>query len=100
MHGNDVHVTFAQNQVVSFGAPRQIQGVQIPALIKNLCVRRIDIFGLCIPQDASSEADHPAADILDGEHDAVEKAIVESLFFIEDCDIRFQDEFIGKALFP
>ena len=35
MHGNHIHVAFADDQIFSVSTPRNVQPVHVPALIKN-----------------------------------------------------------------
>ena len=97
VHGDDIHVALAENQVVFFAPPGQIQGIQIAPFVEYLCVRGIDILGLAVSQDTSSESDHPASDILDREHDAVPESVMNSLLFIEQSYIRLQNQIIRKS---
>ena len=95
VHGDHIHITLAEDQVVRLCPARQVQGVKISAFVEDHGVRRVYIFRLGISQDASAKPDHTSAHILDREHDTIEKAVVKALFFIENRHIGFQDQFIG-----
>ena len=87
VHGNDIHVSLTEDQMIRLGPPRQIQRVQVAAFVKDHGVRGVDIFGLCVPQDPASEADHSSPHVLDGKHDSVKKTVVQALLLIEDGHI-------------
>ena len=95
VHGDHIHITLAEDQVVRLCPARQVQGVKISAFVEDHGVRRVYIFRLGISQDASAKPDHTSAHILDRKHDTIEKAVVKALFFIENRHIGFQDQFIG-----
>ena len=100
VHGNDVHVALTEDQVILLAAAGQIQGVQIPPLVEDLRIRRIDVFGLAVAENSSAETDHPAPGILNGKHNAVPEPVVQSLLLIEESHIRLQYQFIRKSFFP
>ncbi len=53
--------------------------VEQPALVEDRPFRRVQIFGLHIPQCAPAEADRAAARIVDGEHQPAAKTVVAAL---------------------
>ena len=99
MHGNDIHVSLAEDQMIRLCPPGKIERVQVAAFVKDHGVRGVDVLGLCVSQDTAAEADHAPPHILDREHDSVKKTVVQSLLFIEDSNIRLKDELVREARF-
>ena len=82
VHGDHIHVALADQHIPGPGCSCEIQAIQIPALIKKLRFRGVQIFGLSLSHDAPSEADEPVIDIQDREHDPVPELVVSPLPFI------------------
>ena len=98
MHGDDVHVPLAQDLVRRLRSFGNVQSVQVPALVENLCLGRVEVLGLCVPHDAPAETDHLSPHVHDGEDDAVPEFVVHSPLLVEGGDARLEDHVVGKAL--
>ena len=76
MHGDDVHISFGQDQKAVLGVFGQVHGEEVHGLFVNHCVGRIDVLGLGVVQHPSSETDDIAPQIDNGEDDPVSEFIV------------------------
>ena len=82
VHGDHIHVPFTQNHVWLPACPRQIQSIEVPALVKHLGLRRVQVFRLCISHDPSAESDDPVSAVHNGKHDPVPEFIAHAISFI------------------
>ena len=82
MHGDHIHIAFADQQVFFPCRSGYIQSVEISAFVKNKCFRRIQIFRFAISHNASAKSDHPVIDILDRKNYPVPEFIVHTSLFI------------------
>ena len=94
VHGNDIHIPFAENLIGCFRSFGNVKSVKVSALIKYFCLRRIEIFGFAVPHYPASESDHLPADIHDRKDHAVPEFIMHSPFFVKGGDSGFQDHFV------
>ena len=100
MHGDHVHVPFAKDLIRSLRSFGNVQPVQIPALVKDLCLRRIEVFGFSVSHYASAESDHLTANIHDRKDHAVPEFVVHASLLVESGNARLQDHVVGKAFAP
>jgi hypothetical protein len=75
-----VHVAFHDQQPLDFPQrlPRLVEPVQLPALVEQRRLGRVQVLGLALVEDAAAERDRPAARVADREHHAIAEAVVES----------------------
>ena len=98
MHGDHIHISLTEDQIILPGGPGHIQPVKIPALIKDLRLRRIQVLGLAISHDTTSETNDPVVYIHDREDHTVPELIIHAspLIYIEQAG--FPEKFITVAL--
>ncbi len=94
----DIHISLAEKKIRLPGGSCTVQSIQIPALIKDKCLRRIQILGLCIPHDAPSEPDHTAVCIHNRKHDPVPELVIDALSLIYTDQSRLGDQLIFVPL--
>ena len=82
MHGNHIHIALAEDQIFFPCGPGNVQPVKIPAFIKNLCFRRVEIFRLRISHNASAKANDPVIYIHDRKDHPVPEFIIHSVPFV------------------
>ena len=99
VHGNDIHISLAQDNVARPGGPCEIQSVEVTSLIEDHGLRGIQVLRFAVSHDPASEADHPVVNILYREHHPVPKLTSESSLFREHRKSGIFDLFIGKAFF-
>ena len=82
VHGDDIHVSLADDQVILSGLSGNVQAVKVTALVKNFRLRRVQIFGFCIAHNTSAKSDHPVIHIHNGKHDTVPELVVHAISLI------------------
>jgi len=99
MERDDVHVTFYDHETADFAHGQCLeQAVQLAALVKHLGLRRIQIFRLPLVDDTAAETDDPAATIVNREHDAIAKAVVEATAVTLDHEACALEAFVADAV--
>src|SRR5690606_17656758 len=80
MQAHDIHVAFNDQQPIqgSRALPGLVEAVKLPALVKELGFRRVQVLRLAFVEHASPKAERAAARITDGEHHTVAKPVVVS----------------------
>ena len=80
MQAHHVHVAFDDHQAFEVGARLAglVQTVELAALVEQRRLGRVQVLGLALIDDATAEAEDPAARIAYREHQAVSKSIIES----------------------
>ncbi len=83
---DDIHVTLDNQHALlaPYRLAGEVKAVHFAALVKQRCLRRVQILGFCIVQCATAEADDTTPVIVDGEHNAMSKAVVVSTRFLRD----------------
>ena len=97
MHGNDIHVALAQNNVSLPGGSRKIQSVEVPALVKNRSFRGIQVFRSPVPHHSAAEPDYPVIDILNGKNHPVPELVIHAMLFIHIAQSCLMNELLGIA---
>ena len=97
MHGDHIHIALAEDLIRRLGPLRNMKAVQISALVKNLCLGRIEIFWLGVSHDSSAKPDDLAPHIHDRKDHAVPEFVVHPSLFVIGRDARFQDHVVGIA---
>ncbi len=82
MHGDHIHIPFAEDDVGLPAEPCQIQAVQVPALVKYPRLRRIQIFGLAVAHDPAAEPDHPVVNVHNRKNHPVPEFIIHAPLFV------------------
>ncbi len=82
MHGDDIHIALTQNDIWLPACPCQMKTVEVPALVKNRRLRRIQVFGFSVSHDTSAESDDPLPVIHNRKHDTVPELIIHAPFFV------------------
>ena len=98
MHRNHIHIAFTEQKIGLPRGPGTVQPVQIPAFVKNGGLRGIQILGLRISHDASSESDHPAVHIHDRKHDTVPELVINTMLFVDADEARLADHLLRISL--
>ena len=95
--GHHVHVAFHHQHPARLAnrLARLVQAIQLLTFFEQGSFRRIEVFGLALPQHAAAETDHRAALVEDGKHDAVAEAVVALAAFALDHQPRLHQGFRG-----
>ena len=75
MHRYYIHVSLAEQDKLLSGGSGIIKPIKVPALVKQLRLRRIQVFGFSVSHDAAAKTDHPVIDIHNRKHDAVPELV-------------------------
>ena len=75
-----------------------MQAVQIAALVKDNCLRRIQVLGLGVAHHPASEADNAAVGVHDGEHDPVPELVVGAVLLIDGDEPRLGQDIVAVPL--
>ena len=75
---DDIHVALDDDHLagVANRVARKIEAVEFASLREHRRFRRVEILGFARAHHAPAEADHAAAGVVDGKHDAVAEAVV------------------------
>ena len=82
MHGDHVHISFTEDHIGLPAHTRQIQSVEVPALIEDPGLRRIQILGLSISHDSAAEADDTVMNIHNRKNNAVPELVIHAPLLI------------------
>ena len=82
MHGDHIHITFAQDQIWLSGCTSHIQPIQVTAFVKDLCLRGIQVLGLSISHDPAAKTNHPVIHIHNWENNSVPEFVIHSMTLI------------------
>ena len=83
MQCDHIHIAFTQEHLRLFRHARQMQRVEISRLVKNRCLRRIQVFRFTLTHHSATEADDLSTHIHDREHRTVPEFVVSATFFIK-----------------
>ena len=75
-----------------------MQAVQIAALVKDNCLRRIQILGLGVAHHPAPKADNTAVGIHDGKHDPVPEFIIGAMLLVDGDEPRLGQDFVTVSL--
>ena len=98
MHGNHVHITLTEDQIILSRGSCHIQTVQIPAFIKNLRLRRVQIFRFSVSHHAPAKTDHPVIDVHDRKNHTVPEFIIHSPSLVRIKQSGFPQKLIRISL--
>ena len=73
--GNHIQVAFTDKKEAFPGSPGIIKAVQVPALVKQLCLRGVQVFWFPVPHDAAAKTNDTVIHIHDWEHDTVPELV-------------------------
>ena len=84
--GDHVHVALHHQEPrpLAPGLLGLVEAIELPPLVEDRGLGRVQVLGLAVPQHAPAEADDPAATVADGEDDALAQAIVALAILV--CD--------------
>ena len=98
MHGNHIHVALADQHALFPGRPGHVQAIEIPALIKDRRLRRVQIFRLSVSHDTAAEADYTVVYVHNGKNDTIPEFIIHALSLIYIHKPGFPKKFVGDTL--
>ena len=78
VHGDHIHISLTEDEIILPRRPCHIQAVQVTALVKNLRLRRIQVFRLAISHDTATKSDHTVIHIHDRKDHTVPELVVHS----------------------
>ena len=81
MHGDHIHIALTGQHIFFPAGTGIIQSVQIAALVKDQCFRRIQVFRCSISHNASAKADDAIVHVHDREHNAVPELVMAASLF-------------------
>ena len=82
MERDHIHISFAKKKVWLSWCSGTVQTIKVPALIKNDCLRWIQIFRFPISHHTATKSDHTVIDIHNWKHHTIPKLVVHTLTFI------------------
>ena len=94
MQRDHIHIALTQKEIWLFGTPCPVQAIQIPAFIKNHCLRGVQVFWLCIAHNTAAKSDHPAVDIHDRKHHTIPELVIHPVLFINADQSRLGNHII------
>ena len=97
VHGDHIHISLTEDQVLLPGCPCHIQSIQISALVKNLSFRRVQILRFAISHDTAAKTDHTVIDIHDRKDHTVPELVIHSMAFIYIEQTRFPKPVIAVS---
>ena len=98
MKGDDIHLTFGQNQLSGACVFSEIQRVNSVAFFIDRSIFGVDIFGLAVIKHPSAEGNHVSSQVHNGEHNPVAESVVNSACFSGPFrEIRMNQFLLGKA---
>ncbi len=100
MQGNDVHVTFRENEAIRLLVLREVQGKQATALVEDERVGGVEVFRLAVSENAAAERDYVSAQVDDRKHHAVEEAVHRAAVSSPEGDVGADGLLLREALIP
>ena len=82
MHGDHIHITLTEDNIIFSRSARFIQPVQVAALIKYPGFRRIQVFWFPVAHNPASEADHPVVHIHNRKNNPVPELVIHSMTLV------------------
>src|SRR6185312_7014155 len=78
-HGIHVSLNYQQALQARACAARFVEPVELPALVKQHRLGRVEVLRLPLVDDPAAEGNDPSSDVADGKHQSVAKAVVVAL---------------------
>ena len=97
VHGDHIHVTLTQYFIRRLRPLCDVKSVQIPALVEDLRLGRVEILGFGVTHYAAAETNHLSPHIHDRKDHAVPELVVHPSLFVKSSDAGFQDDLILKT---
>ena len=82
MNGNDIHITFTENQPLGTGMLGVVERKQRSALFEPRSIGGVQIFGLGVIHDTSAERDNLTCDINNRKHHAITEDRIQPTVFL------------------